>query len=78
MTQAGVLTVLPLVSAGNGLTGNMWTSERAIRTRNIKYYGKTIFDVSEGKTVPGIGQNKEAWRAGSQKQAVTRPPKHAR
>lgn len=27
----GVLTVLPLVSVGNGLAGNMWTSERAIR-----------------------------------------------
>lgn len=30
-----MFTVLPLVSAGNDLAGNMWTSERAIRTSTM-------------------------------------------
>lgn len=73
-----VPTVLPLVSAGNGLSGNMWISERAIRTRNIKYYGKTIFDVIWGKDSAWDWVKQGSMESRQSDAAGTRPPKHTR
>lgn len=33
----------------------MWTSERAVQTRDRKYHGKTTSDVSEGRRCLGMG-----------------------